>query len=295
MCFVVICWCYLIDSAIMHGHCHCQFVIGLIILDQTFCKAVWYHSFLFYNWFCCCLFWHYNLLLLLSSLLTNMHGFCCQFVICLGLRRRQSFDLLESKACFLVKEREEWVAGEQLLSPVEAIVSLQAPQLQLFDVKFLIPRIKKVVGSILFWRSIEGYLVECDLWFLRLANFVHFFGVGSGLTIPRELLVVCVGEFLLTFSHIVLNSIFNCLFWLRTAPACMFHIFGQLEGRLVRLPCHFWSCFCWAIFWCNFLFTIQICLLNGVIVVVVLGCNIYACAMSKLSLFVWLFQVYSCC
>ena len=39
----------------------------------------------------------------------------------------------------------------------------------------------------------------------RLANFVHFFGVGSGLTISSESLAFYVGKVLLSFSHIVLN------------------------------------------------------------------------------------------
>ena len=130
----------------------------------------------------------------------------------------------------------------------------------------------------------------------RLADFIHcFFCVSSGSNIPNALLVVCVGKVLLTFSHIILNLIFNCLFCCELF--CWFDDRTGLSIGHAGMPAGFWSCFCdclakisLAIFHLQFLKLLCFCVVKGVVVAVALGSHNHACAMTKLSLFVCSFR-----
>ena len=102
---------------------------------------------------------------------------------------------------------------------------------------------------------------------LRLGNFAHCFGIGSGLTIPNELLVVCAGKDLFTFSHL-LNLMFNCLFgW-----GLILSVGLLIETMQVHRPNRFWSCFGGNFFVCNISFVSFFLTLVavGVVVTVVL-------------------------
>ena len=85
-----------------------------------------------------------------------------------------------------------------------------------------------------------------------LADFVHLFGqycVESGLAIPHESLVVCVGKILLTFSNIYYSEVWKIQ--LETMLASMLENFGHVfGGQLLKAEFSFFE---FAIFVCYFL------------------------------------------